>query len=72
VISFVENVDQRAALLEPALIVAELEKRLEFLDGETIAVWGVGGRDCPFFDVRRHPGCGVLSRESRLRPVYSS
>jgi hypothetical protein len=27
----------------------------------------VGGRDCPFFDVRRHPGCGVLSRESRAQ-----
>ena len=34
----VENVDQREALPEPALIVAELEKRLEFLDGETIAI----------------------------------
>ena len=34
----VENVDQREALLEPALIVAELEKRLEFLDGETITI----------------------------------
>jgi hypothetical protein len=53
----VENVDQREALPEPALIVAELEKRLEFLDGETIAIeiWGVSGRDCPFFDVRSHP-----------------
>ena len=34
----VENVDQIEALLEPALIVVEREKRLEFLDGETIAI----------------------------------
>jgi hypothetical protein len=79
----VENVDQREALLEPALIVAELEKRLEFLDGETIAIeiWGVGGRDCPFFDVRSHPrlwraierilGSGRCTRRNPpiLRPV---
>jgi hypothetical protein len=33
----VENVDQIEALLEPAMIVAERKKRLEFLDGQTIA-----------------------------------
>jgi hypothetical protein len=34
----VENVDQIEALLELALIVVEREKRLEFLDGQTIAI----------------------------------
>jgi len=46
--------------LEPALIVAERKKRLEFLDGETIGnrrSWIWAGEDCPFLVSGPNPRC---------------
>ena len=56
----VENVDQIEALLEPALIVAERKKRLEFLDGETIAnrrSWMWADETVRFSVSGPNPGC---------------
>ena len=60
----VENVDQIEALLEPALIVAERKKQLEFLDNETIGnrrSWIWADETVRFFGVRA---------QSRLLPRY--
>ena len=56
----VENVDQIEALLEPAQIVAERKKRLEFLDGETIAnrrSWMWADETVRFSVSGPNPGC---------------
>jgi hypothetical protein len=66
----VENVDQIEALLEPALIVAERKKRLEFLDGETIAnrrSWMWADETVRFSVSGPNPVVTALSRECRAK-----